>query len=353
MITEFPHGRIILGNAADCLRDIEPAQVIISSPPYWALRSYPGIEPQAWNSGWHGQMGQQPDPQMFAEDLADVFASIPLREDGLLFINIMDSFVAGKGKSGTASSELGAKRKAGGKTIQRAASNTGGKGITAAGNDLRAMRHLHLKSKDMAGVPWRLAFAMQARGFYWRDNIIWAKKNGMPESGKSRLMKRHESILMFSRSPNYFFDPFALGEKPAPVSIARANRARGSNQKYVRQANSVGGAQGIHRNRAKGKADFKEMSVKKSINVWHLATASHKSDVGDHVAVMPLQIPLRLVKLASRPGDLIIDPFCGTGTVCIAAAGLGRRFVGADLDARAPKFLEDWYKKQNVGGLII
>ena len=290
-------------------------------------------------------MGMQPDPQMFAEHLADIFAAVPLREDGTIFINLADTFIAGKGKSGTATSDTGAKRKAAGETLQRAASNTGVKGVATAGNDLRAMSHLHLKSKDMAGVPWRLAFAMQARGFYWRDHIVWAKRNSMPESSKDRLNKQHESILMFSREPKYFFDPWALGEKPTPVSVARAKRGRSADNKFSRQAPSACGMQGINQPREHGEVDLEKIKKKKTANVWRFATAGHRSQVGDHVAVQPLQIPMRIIQLASRKGDLVVDPFAGTGTTLIAAAKLSRRFIGVDLDARLPKFVNDWYNK--------
>ena len=314
----FPHGYVLIGNAAECMAECEPAQLVCSSPPYWAKRQYPGIpnlifggrakckhlwektppprtrpcEPSDTCSrcgAWKGQLGQQPDPEMFAQHLADIFAAVPLRKDATLFINIMDSYVAGKGKSGSPTAANGARRRAAGETLQRAASNIGEKGVASTGNDLGALRPLHLKPKDMACVPWRLAMAMQQRGFYFRDHIIWYKKNAMPEPAKDRLSNRHEQILMFSRSPKYFFDPYALGEVPVLSTQTRVARARLPN-KFLRQSKAAGGKQGLYKVRKPGEQHYPNEHRKKSENIWRMATAGHRSKIGDHVAVMPMEL---------------------------------------------------------------
>ena len=291
---------------------------------------------------WKGELGQEPDPQLFAEHLADIFAAIPLRDDGLIFVNMMDSYIANQKGTGP-----GAKANEGLRKGRDDDKVEVGKGAGMNAEQRAAVRALGLKGKDMAGVPWRFAFAMQVRGFYWRDNIVWAKQNRFPESATDRLCKCHESILMFSRAPDYYFNPRALRERPSDVSVARDFRGRSAAHKFYAEADKVGGNQGINQPRKKGQPPKKKYKYRKTDNVWHLPTAAHRSRVGSHVAVMPVEIPLRCVKLASRPGDLVVDPFCGAGTACFAAAKMKRRFAGADLDERAPKWMREWYDRHS------
>ena len=339
MITKFLHGIVIKGNCASVdWSATKPVQAIITSPPYFAKRVYP-IEDCIYG-GWKGQLGQEDSPADFAAHLADILVALPLRDDGLAFINLGDTYIAnpkGMGAGAKANEGLGKKR-ADAKVESRK-----GVGLNAA--QRAATRALGLKTKDLAGVPWRLAFALQERGFIWRSNIVWDKANPMPESVSDRPTGSHESILMFAKSAENYYDPCALRERTAPVSVARLKRAVSGVHKHARTAERTGGKQGISRQREKGKPDFAVKPYKHTDNVWRLPTAAHRSGVGDHIAPMPIEICKRAILLSTRPGDWVLDPFAGTGTTCIAAALTGRNFIGVDLDGRTADFLREWYDR--------
>jgi site-specific DNA-methyltransferase (cytosine-N4-specific) len=230
------------------------AQTVVTSPPYWSLRDY-GIE---------GQLGLEPSVHEFIEALADLFDDVRrvLRPDGTLWLNIGDSYTSGN--RGWRAPDR--------KNVARAMST-------------RPPTPEGLKSKDLIGVPWRLAFALQERGWYLRSDLVWNKPNAQPESVTDRPTRSHEYLFMLSKSEKYRYDVDAV---------------RGPNDRRLR-------------------------------SVWDLNTQPSR-DASGHFATFPESLAERCILLGSGEGDLVLDPFMGSGTTAIAAARLGRRFLGCELN---------------------
>ena len=337
--TDFLHGYIIHGNIADVVWGDTAVQAAITSPPYWAKRKYP-IEDCIYG-GWKGQLGQENTPAEFAAHLADIFAALPLRADAVAFINIGDTYISQPSGNQNGWAHTGYGRKI--ETFFAGERGDCGDGCYSE-KRRAALDAAGLKPKNLAGVPWRLAFAMQERGFLWRSHIVWDKVNPMPESVFDRPTGRHESILMFAKSEENYYEPCALRERQAAVSVARLKRAVSGADKFARTGDRTGGIQGVSKHREKGKGK-KHSPYKHTDNVWRLPTSQHRSNVGDHIAPMPIDICKRAILLSTRPGDWVLDPFAGTGTTCAAAALTGRNFIGVDLDGRTADFLREWYDR--------
>jgi site-specific DNA-methyltransferase (adenine-specific) len=229
-------------------------QTVVTSPPYWSLRDY-GIE---------GQLGLEASVHEFIEALADLFDDVRrvLRPDGTLWLNIGDSYTSGN--RGWRAPDR--------KNVARAMST-------------RPPTPDGLKPKDLIGVPWRLAFALQERGWYLRSDLVWNKPNAQPESVTDRPTRSHEYLFMLSRSEKYRYDVDAV---------------RGPNERRLR-------------------------------SVWDLNTQPSREASG-HFATFPESLAERCILLGSGEGDLVLDPFMGSGTTAVAAAGLGRRFIGCELN---------------------
>lgn len=202
---------ILLGDMLQHIRSIadESVHCIVTSPPYWGLRDYK-IPPTAWRDGWVGCFGLEPTPDLYIAHAVEVFGELRrvLRKDGTLWVNIGDS-MANDGKWGGAT---GGKHAVGlhGEPIGRLRTNT------------------RLKPKDMVGIPWRLAFALQADGWWLRQDLIWAKPNPMPESVIDRCTKAHEYVFLLSKSAKYFYDAHAIKERALGTSH---DRGAGTNPK--------------------------------------------------------------------------------------------------------------------------
>jgi site-specific DNA-methyltransferase (cytosine-N4-specific) len=252
---------LILGDARAVLGGMpdECAQTVVTSPPYWSLRDY----------GIAGQVGLEDSVHDFIDVLADVFDGVRriLRADGTLWLNIGDSYTSG-GRTWRAPDR---------KNPARAMS-------------VRPPTPAGLKSKDLIGVPWRLAFALQDRGWYLRSDIIWNKPNCQPESVTDRPTRAHEYMFLFSKSERYRYDVTAV---------------TGPNNRRLR-------------------------------SVWDLNTQPCPEASG-HFATFPPALVEPCVRIASGPGDLVLDPFAGSGTTCLSAGQLGRRFAGIELN---PEYLE-------------
>ena len=253
-----PSGEILIGDSRKVLVEFPTGffQTVVTSPPYWGLRDY-GIE---------GQIGAENTVEHFLSDLVDVFREVrrTLRDDGTMWLNIGDSYTSG------------------GRTWRDADKKNKGRAMT-----YRPDTPQGLKPKDLIGVPWRLALALQADGWYLRSDIIWHKPNCQPESVKDRPTRSHEYLFLFSKSEQYFYDHEAVKE-PAADGKTRKNRR----------------------------------------SVWQINTEGFP---GNHFAVFPTEL-VRLCLLAgSRPGDLILDPFLGSGTVGQVCIEQVRRFVGIEL----------------------
>ena len=301
---------ILIGDVRQQLAQIESGtvQTCVTSPPYWGLRDY----------GNDGQIGLEESPEAFVQNLVKVFQEVKrvLKDDGTLWLNLGDSYSgSGKGPAGNL-----------GKTHDERNMETKHSAIVPAG----------LKSKDLVGIPWRVAFALQADGWYLRQDIIWAKPNVMPESVRDRCTKSHEYIFLLTKSPKYYYDHVAIKEPVAASSLKRAE----SGWKSDRPSAKVG-KEGIDIE-VMGKR-FVNPEGRNKRDVWFIPTASFK---GAHFAVMPEALVEPCVLAGSKEGDIVLDPFTGSGTVGVVALKHGRNFLGVELN---PEYAEIAYKRIGIG----
>ena len=293
---------IYQGDCLDILPTIEAnsIQCCVTSPPYYGLRDY----------GCEGQIGLESTPEAYVEKLVAVFREVRrvLADDGTLWLNLGDSYANNKDGNTQGSS-------------------TSGLHYTNPNKDLEQFRNeqqfkkrvpLGLKPKDLIGIPWRVAFALQADGWWLRQDIIWHKPNPMPESVRDRCTKAHEYIFLLSKAQRYYFDAEAIAEPLATEPHAPGNKC-GTDGGHLRNdfgtsaMEKVWGASGVRNKRS----------------VWSVTT---KPFSGAHFAVFPPEIPEICIKAGSRPGDTILDPFSGAGTTGNVAERLGREYVGIELN---------------------
>ena len=259
---------LICGNAYQALDLLpeESVQTVATSPPYWSLRDYDVKEQIGCNDSLADYIG----------NIVNTFEKVKrvLRDDGTVWLNVGDSYTSGNRR-------------------YRAPDRK---------NRARAMRvrpptPKGLKPKDLIGVPWRLAFALQAAGWWLRSEVIWNKPNAHPESVRDRPTKAHETIFLFSKNQNYHYD---------------TDIVRGPNRRRLR-------------------------------TVWNLPTEPRKrlnSHIDDHPAVMPMTLARRCVSITSREGSVVLDPYAGSGTTLLAASALGRRWVGIELKSSFVDLIE-------------
>jgi len=294
-----PRSTILEGSAARVLRSISDrsVQTCVTSPPYYGLRDY----------GHDGQIGLEPTPDEYVARLVEVFREVRrvLRDDGTLWLNLGDSYAANRPYQ-VPSTKGGAKH---------------GDGQSAGGR--ASIVPDGLKPKDLIGIPWRVAFALQADGWYLRQDIIWHKPNPMPESVTDRCTKAHEYVFLLSKSARYYYDQEAVKEP------AVNTRKPGRKIQDTRNTHGTGGGNaGINALMARyhnGEAPID----RNRRSVWTITTKPFK---GAHFAVMPLELAETCVKAGSRPDDLVLDPFSGSGTTGVAAVSLGRRYLGVELN---------------------
>ena len=286
------------GDAAATLAELDAGSVdcIVTSPPYFGLRDY----------GVDGQVGAESSPAEYVENMRALFAEARrvLADDGTLWLNLGDSYSTYAGNRG-ASTGISAKRKA--DPWQKVPKGAGLSGDRPA--------------KNLLGIPWRVAFALQDDGWILRNSIIWAKPNGMPESVTDRLATKHENLFLFSKRARYWFDLDSIREPHAEVSIARSGRNRFAvdrSQEGVGSPQTADPAQSIH------------PGGKNPGDVWTIATQPYP---GAHFAVMPSALAERCILAGCKPSGTVLDPFSGSGTTGLAAARHGRKYVGIDLNA--------------------
>lgn len=248
---------VLVGDARQVLKQFPDNhfQCAVTSPPYWGLRDY----------GVAGQIGAETTVEAYLEDLVALFAEVrrTLASDGVLWLNIGDSYTSG------------------GRTWRDADAKNKGRAM-----DYRAPTPSGLKPKDLIGVPWKLAFALQTAGWYLRSDIVWNKPNCQPESVKDRPTRSHEYVFLLTKSEKYFYDWKAVAEPSA---------------------------NGQQKNRR---------------TVWNLNTEPYP---GSHFAVFPRSLARLCVAAGSRPGDHVLDPFFGSGTTGVVCNELGRRCTGIEL----------------------
>lgn len=362
----------------DCLETLKRmpdgiAQTCVTSPPYFGLRDY---------FGGSAEIGKEKTPTEFVAALVAVFHEVKrvLRDDGTLWLNIGDSYSGGYSGRNDAGKDIGGR---GGNKL--------GSGNPGCGKSRPLPEGI--KHKDLIGIPWMLAFALRADGWYLRQEIIWHKPNPMPESVTDRCTKSHESIFLLAKSEKYYFDAGAIKEPAAPSSVARWNqdvegqigsdrvpgktngnmkavggrlagnvnppkgqlayeagderhrtkaglldyamRQRSKRDSFKRAEVIPGQSAGTHRNDRDESEWDTERRNKRS--VWTVATTPYK---GAHFATFPTALIEPCIIAGAPAGGIVLDPFFGSGTTGQVAQALGRAFIGCELNT-AYKTLQD------------
>ncbi len=303
---------ILTGDCRDVLRTLADGSVqcCVTSPPYYGLRDY----------GVDGQIGLEQTPDAFVAELVAVFREVRrvLRDDGTLWLNIGDSYAAQRG--GTAMPAQTVAGGVGGKGDERAHRGMG----EGRGSAHRNAAAIGLKHKDLIGIPWMLAFALRADGWYLRQDIIWAKPNPMPESVRDRCTKAHEYLFLLSKSARYYYDAQAIAE-PA-INAGRVVEYDGT-QKNCEAAQD-------ERMRTRVAGDRTVGDTRNRRSVWEVATQPFSEA---HFATFPPALIEPCTLAGSRPGDTILDPFGGAGTTGLVADRLQRDAILIELN---PQYAE-------------
>lgn len=287
---------IINANALQIPLADSSVQCCVTSPPYYGLRDY----------GTPGQLGLEPTPDAYVANMVAVFREVRrvLRADGVCWLNLGDSYAANPGNG-------------------RGGENPDGGLPHRSGNDKSKIAGL--KSKDLIGIPWRVAFALQADGWWLRSEVIWAKPNPMPESVTDRPTKSHEQIFLLTKSARYFYDADAVRE---PNSSLPGNKSPIRIEPGKRELNPETKQGKISKYTSHNDPDLYNPAGRNLRSVWTIAT---EQTAFAHFATFPRKLAETCIKAGSREGDIILDPFCGSGTTGLVAQFLGRRFVGLDL----------------------
>lgn len=329
---------ILIGDALEKLKTIEAGTVdcCVTSPPYYGLRDY-GID---------GQIGLEETPDQYINRLVEVFREVKrvLKNDGTLWVNIGDSYCNSNGYA-RASAEY-----------QREGRNN----MPANDRDLTYLHNAGYKTKDLIGIPWMLAFALRADGWYLRQDIIWHKPNPMPESVTDRCTKAHEYIFLLSKSQKYYFDNEATQEEATGYDGRNDTLSKGS-KKYSETSCYPGeqmqtiaarpherwkfknlqekGQQThtMHERRAEGKEDIL-YPVRNKRDVW---TVPVKPFNGAHFATFPEKLIEPCILAGSRVGGIVLDPFFGSGTTGRVAVANGRDYIGIELNPDYVKIAEE------------
>ena len=285
---------ILFGDCKQNLSTFLPktARMCVTSPPYYGLRNY-GDEDK--------QIGQENTPEEYINNLVEVFREVRevLTDDGTLWLNIGDSYYNYRPGKGS-------------KTYpkQTIANNNQDLPVYTSkrGNKLEG-----LKEKDLIGIPWMLAFALRADGWYLRQDIIWHKPNPMPESVRDRCTKSHEYIFLLSKNKHYYYDNESIKE-PAKDWGTR-DRTKG---KYHNKGTGLQPHSGLS----------KSYPTKNKRSVWSITNKPYR---GSHFAVFPPDLIEPCIKAGSEEGDCVLDPFMGSGTTAMVAKSLGRDYIGCEL----------------------
>lgn len=380
----IPQVTILPGNCREVLKTLpsESVHCVVTSPPYWGLRDY-GTPPQVWGGrpecahewgeagsvhrggptgkttamvgrdasgrdatgdfstgctcrkcgAWQGHLGLEPTPDLFVEHLVEIFREVRrvLRKDGTAWVNMGDSYNgAGKG---------------GGTRVYKENGQLSYRGAIIGAGRTEAPA---LKPKDLIGQPWRLAFALQADGWWLRQDIIWAKPNPMPESITDRCTKSHEYIFLLTKAERYFYDAEAIKEPCSESTHARVSQNVMA-QEGSHRANGGGKTNGPMRavvagssrkiaeangSQGKRKEDYEAalsllVSNRNKRSVWTVPTFSFK---GAHFATFPPDLIKPCILAGCPGGGVVLDPFFGSGTTGAVALELGRNAIGIELN---------------------
>lgn len=301
-------------HVGDCLEVLKTlpeksVQTCVTSPPYWGLRDY----------GVDGQLGLEKTPDEYVAKMVAVFREVRrvLKDDGTLWLNLGDSY-AGNGAFSQSATDADIRHATVGALLDKAQRRVGGVN--------------GLKPKDLVGIPWRVAFALQADGWWLRQDIIWHKPNPMPESVTDRCTKAHEYIFLLSKAERYFYDADAVKEKATQSTIEQC--------KYTRLTEK--GMNGFAKGYNTPDPAHEESHRKRQIehgnrnrrSVWTVSTRPFKEA---HFATYPPQLIEPCILAGSKAGDTVLDPFNGAGTTGIVAYRHGREYIGIELN---PEYAE-------------
>lgn len=330
--------RVLVGDVQETLSQLgeRSVQCVVTSPPYFNLRDYliepvefpevsyspmPGV-PEVTIPEWSGQLGAEPTPEMFVGHIVAVFRQVwrVLKDDGVCWVNFGDSYAAS--------------------------------GTSGGGEQGNRWKESGLKPKDLVGIPWRVAFALQADGWYLRQDICWSKPNPMPESVQDRCTKSHEYVFLLAKNRSYYYDAEAIREPASPASIVRlsqksidsqngSNRVPGKtngNMKAVGRTLKKRGHlreySGFHSKwDGLSKGEQQAWGANKK-SVWTVATLPYKEA---HFATYPPKLIEPCILAGSRPGDTVLDPFGGSGTAAAVALEHGRDAILCELN---PDYVE-------------
>lgn len=285
-------GTILTGDALETLKTLhaEYAHTCVTSPPYYGLRDY-GVE---------GQLGLEGTVEEYVENLVAVFREVRrvLRPDGTLWLNIGDSYATRSGWQAP--------------TNTRNSNGHTAKPVPAG-----------YKYKDLMGIPWELAFALRADGWYLRDDIIWHKTNAMPEAVTDRPTRAHEYIFLFSKERRYYYDAAAIAEPCGRKGNARSFRGGGAYTGHTSFNNDAEAGRETHGN------SENERGTRNKRDVWSVATAQYREA---HYATFPPELIRPCILAGSPPGGMVIDPFFGSGTTGEVALQEERDYTGIELN---------------------
>lgn len=323
---------------SDCLQGLKTlpdksVNCCVTSPPYYGLRDY----------GHEGQIGLEETPEQYVQKLVEVFREVKrvLKDDGTLWLNLGDSYAGGNAKCGTEG--------------EKQRTNKGGSWIE---NDRLATiknKLPGLKTKDLIGIPWMVAFALRADGWYLRQDIIWNKPNPMPESVTDRCTKSHEYIFLLSKSQKYYYDSDSISEKSITnINNKQGDRgiqgyaiASGGNNGNSQRSNSGGYGykylkengqtnHTMHKNRALGNKD-EDYPLRNKRSVWTVTTKPFSEA---HFATFPEDLIVDCIKAGCPENGIVLDPFMGAGTTALVAKKLNRNYIGFELNREYIKIAE-------------
>lgn len=316
----------------DLLLADQSVQCCITSPPYFGLRDYGGL----------GQIGLEDTPDEYIAKMVNVFREVHrvLKDDGTLWLNLGDSYAGSWGNAGGKNRGKGVQRAiTSGSLVKDQAERNGD--FVPPGK--YGFKNLGIKQKDLIGIPWRVAFALQADGWYLRQDIIWNKPNPMPESVRDRCTKAHEYIFLLSKSKKYYFDGDAIASPCKPSTIARVSQAnlerQAGSDRVPGKTNGPMKACFGGRNKHAGygtrihsgnedKGNYLERGANKR-SVWTVTTKPFK---GAHFATFPPDLIEPCILAGSKPGDIVLDPFGGAGTTALVAERRGRDSILCELN---------------------
>ncbi len=310
---------ILIGDNLTWLKRLPPESIncVVSSPSYYGQRDY----------GRKGQIGLEPTPGLYLQRMEEVFGEVyrVLKPDGTLWLNLGDSYASAKSRYSYSGQNMGADM---------------GNPVNGKKPDLYKYGY---KDKDLIGIPWRVAFALQAAGWYLRNDIIWEKSNGLPESVEDRCTKSHEYVFLMTKSPNYYYDADAIREPHKQVSIERAARGRSGENKHAKgkslpsgvTSNTLSNAQparaydSIEESVENGEIPQLHPKGRNKRTVWTIPTANSKVS---HTAVMPARLAETCILAGCPEGGIVLDPFGGSGTTGAVAVSLNRHYLLIELN---------------------